>query len=863
MGDVYFAFPQAAYLFLFLIPMIGGMYALHRYRKRKMQLYADAFHLPLLMNPRSILITHFKNACLVMAWILIVLAFMNPKGNIKYAPSAVATEDSTISKRKAHEVVLLVDTSASMGVSDGRNDETRLENAKDIAGELIGRLNGQTISLYAFTSALTRLVPPTYDYLFTRLVIKNLQINEGEIGGTNLKTILSDLKEKIFSQSLAKLYTFIIISDGGDNELEKLQGVARQQRINEIANIFSNAHEIQLRIFTVGTGSTLGGIVPNVTLNGQTVTSKLDADVLKQLALIGRGEYFGANDYDAWNLARQIGDKIDQDSPFDKSSDTRVVIPPSPEEISSDRYYQLPLGLALLLLLIVFVLPDTQGYVRFFMFIIVLIPSLGSCQEDINRVGLKAEAHFGARDFEQAATLYDRLLKGNVPDWQRALILYNLATVHLAQGRSQEALTFYRAISLNAISSPQLVKYLAFNQGILYLLQAKHSDDAEQSLYYLQQSERFLEETKQIECLQKTDCQPSEDLTQALEAVSIQTNQAWRQEREQLAKEGKNMIRFLLVKALEHLIEILNETGRSDLKKEYMAYAVSSANQLSSLWEEAKDQDEAHKEYVAGVALLEAGKLEEAQMQMKKVLGILSQRGEEIDRLFVQFYLILTERHLNQTEMERLISEMKKHSLESPLASAEMSLTQLKNGYQAAARFFFLHSFITFEASISQNEKVTTTPKSILKRSLRNARWALQFNRLIQIEKVNEQQIDILKNAQDTVVSQANDFIPAVVEMERKAEGCQAQPWALAIPLFEKGYEAALMAQRDLERDTTSILLLQEQTITYWQQALQIIENPPQSEGQQQNQETIRSLEEMEAQDKIPAGQSNQELHSW
>lgn len=865
MGDVYFDFPQAAYLFLFLIPMLIGMYALHHYRQRKMKNYTDTSHLPLLMYPRSVFISHLKNACLAGAWILIVIAFMNPKGNIKYAPTSQdVMEESSVPKRKVHDVILFVDTSASMGVNDARNGETRLENAKEISSELVGQLNGQLVSLYAFTSALTRLVPPTFDYLFTRLMIKELQINEGDVGGTDLKTVLQNLKEQVFAQQKAKLYTLVILSDGGDNQLEKEQGDSRQQRQNEISSVFSDAKELNLRIFTIGTGSLAGGVVPNVTVGVQPVTSKLDQSVLQELAQVGRGEYYAANEFNSWNLAHLLAEKIDQDSPYEEQTEKRLVIPPTKEEISSDHYFQIPLGLALLLLLIVVVLPDTQGSLRFLVLLILCLPSVqGMAQEEINNIGLQAEDFYAARDYDQAAGLYERLLKGSLPDWQRALIMYNLGNVRLAQNQWQEALTLYRAIPLNAISSPLLVQYLAFNQGLAYLFLSTAPEDVEQSLYFLQQSNRLLNQTTQIECLQQKDpCVPSERITHALEMVSIQTNQTWKQEREQLAKEGSNIHQVLLVDGLEHVIEHLDEAIQSSFKQQYISYSLLAAKQLIPLWKEVNNQENALKEFETGMALLEKGDLQESLIDLKKALGLISEGQEEIDRLFVHFYLTLTERNLNAEEIENLISGMKNHQIDAPIPFAESSLEQLKGGHLAAARFFLLKSFITFEEAIGKKEEVNT-PILILKRSLRDAKWALQFNRLLQVDKVNEKQVDVLKDAQDTVVDESQSFIPTVLEKQKETQQCQAQPWVQAIPLFEKGYEYALMAQRDLLHDPSSVLVLQEQTITYWKQALNLLERPPSSEGQQRNQETLRSLEEMEAQDKKPTPQPKLELNSW
>ncbi len=77
--------------------------------------------------------------------------------------------------------------------------------------------------MYAFTSELTSLVPPTLDYLFARIMLGELHINEGDVGGTLFAPVLEQLKNKILQDKSAYAHTIILFSDGEDNDVYKNQ----------------------------------------------------------------------------------------------------------------------------------------------------------------------------------------------------------------------------------------------------------------------------------------------------------------------------------------------------------------------------------------------------------------------------------------------------------------------------------------------------------------------------------------------------------------------------------------------------------------------------------------------------------------
>lgn len=362
--DIAFELPHAAYLILLVVPILLGLLTLGRYRRRQQQLYASTTIISHLLVPRSPLFMQAKTVGWIFVWTLTCIALMEPFGNIRY-PSLPSTRSASMTVKPhfiPHEIIFLVDTSASMGVSDGPEAETRLEEAKAIMEDIIRQLKGQTVSLYAFTSELSAVVPPTVDYLFVRLSIKELHINEGDVGGTRFAPVLAALKQQAFPEPLPKRYTVIMLTDGGDTQLEALKGEAREKEKQAILTAIENPQQLHLRLLTVGLGSLKPQPIPNVSSGGKPVLSALEPDILEQLAARERGTFFKAEDFSLWDLSQNIVAQIGKD-PLVEQQDfkgERQVAKVKREDILIDLYYQIPLGLALLFYLLNFILPDVR-----------------------------------------------------------------------------------------------------------------------------------------------------------------------------------------------------------------------------------------------------------------------------------------------------------------------------------------------------------------------------------------------------------------------------------------------------------------------------------------------------------------------
>lgn len=366
-NDLNYHTPQAVYLLMFTLLWVLGYLFLYFYRKHRLEDFAQDDVLQVILVSRSRYNFWMKVGALALAWIFAAIALMGPRGNGRYPydkgiPGASFPPGQEASlKRKAHDVIFLIDASASMEVADTRVGQTRLEYAKEIVDQVISRLKGENVALYAFTSDTTKLSPPTMDYLYVRLMLRHVEINEGDLAGTNVTEAISDMRDEYFSKISSKFKTLIVLTDGGDTDLEDIQGSEREAYIQNILTLLSRAEENHLRVYTIGMGSEQGKVIPDVQYEGKPVVSSLDEDLLKRISDAGRGQYYFANNTTAKDLAEILASKImKEDTGVEEYSVKSPGASGNTEDLLLyDLYFQLPLGAAIFLICFAHFFPES------------------------------------------------------------------------------------------------------------------------------------------------------------------------------------------------------------------------------------------------------------------------------------------------------------------------------------------------------------------------------------------------------------------------------------------------------------------------------------------------------------------------
>ncbi len=156
-----------------------------------------------------------------------------------------------------------------------------------------------------------------------------------------------------------------MLTDGGDTNIDALPLEGRSKAIEALTSLLSDAKEQHLRVFTIGVGSLQGGIVPDVVYAGKQVQSKLEEALLRQIADKGRGSYYASNSYTPITLSEDLIKKMKQDSQYydegqEMAAGSLLQSLVSSSGIVYDLYYQIPLGIALLLLSFVFFWPESR-----------------------------------------------------------------------------------------------------------------------------------------------------------------------------------------------------------------------------------------------------------------------------------------------------------------------------------------------------------------------------------------------------------------------------------------------------------------------------------------------------------------------
>jgi Ca-activated chloride channel family protein len=317
-----------------------------------------------LLIPRSHWNYWLQVTALCLTWFFASVALMQPKGHGRYLDEAnlafskeIPQKTSILVRKKMHEVIFLLDVSSSMSVKDTRTGKSRLDDAKEIVDAVISQLKGESASLFAFTSTATPLVPATMDYIYLRMILRQVQINEGGIAGTDFLKSLSLMHNDVFVKNPKTPKTLIILSDGDDTLLEDLQASQRKNLISSIVDTVKNPN---LQVLSIGLGSKEGENIPDLLFEGREVHSFLNDELLEALSA-NQGRYYEANVYTPLLLSNDLIYQIQKNKFGSEEVDLqKQSIRPSQEPMIYDEYFQIPLGIAILALWTGLSLPEVR-----------------------------------------------------------------------------------------------------------------------------------------------------------------------------------------------------------------------------------------------------------------------------------------------------------------------------------------------------------------------------------------------------------------------------------------------------------------------------------------------------------------------
>lgn len=307
------------------IPFFGLLFylALRRSRER-LETFAELGLQSKILPDRSESRLRFKFWLLMSGILLLVLALAGPLGGMKVEKV----------KREGIDIMIALDVSNSMLAAD--IEPNRLERARMAISSLIDRLKGDRIGLVIFAGNAYTQLPITTDYAAARMFLETVSTDMIQTQGTAIGAAI-EKSASAFDEESKGGKAIIVITDGENHEDDPV-GAA------------SAALSKGIHTYTLGIGSPQGVPIPvysggqvsgyRTDKSGSTVVTRLDEQILMQIADAGGGKYLrGNNTVSALNALYEDIEKMSRNEY--EAKDLRLY----------ENHFQIPLFLGILLLI--------------------------------------------------------------------------------------------------------------------------------------------------------------------------------------------------------------------------------------------------------------------------------------------------------------------------------------------------------------------------------------------------------------------------------------------------------------------------------------------------------------------------------
>ena len=287
-----FANPNALYLYILLVVIVGIYLVASRRRKRELDRYGSSELLAALMPEVSPLRPALKFWLTFVALCFMVLVLARPQFGSKM---------ETI-KRQGIETVIALDISNSMLAEDVA--PSRLEKSKNVVSKLVDSFTDDKIGLIVFAGEAYIQLPITNDFISAKMFLESIDPSLIERQGTNIKAAI-DMATRSFTPREGVGKAIIIITDGENHE-----GGAKEAA--------KAAAEKGMMVFVMGVGSPEGAPIPAGRSNdfrrdkeGNVVITKLGEQMCQEIAAAGNGVYIRIdNTNNAQKLLQKEIDKL-------------------------------------------------------------------------------------------------------------------------------------------------------------------------------------------------------------------------------------------------------------------------------------------------------------------------------------------------------------------------------------------------------------------------------------------------------------------------------------------------------------------------------------------------------------------------
>ena len=266
-----FANPNALFLYLLLLFVVGVyLYASYR-RKSALRKYGDSELLSALMPEVSSHRPQIKFWITFVAMCFMVLLIARPQFGSKV---------ETV-KRHGIETVIALDISNSMLAEDVAPN--RLEKSKNIISRLVDSFEDDKMGLIVFAGDAFIQLPITSDFISAKMFLESINPELITRQGTDIKAAI-DMATRSFTPNEGVGKAIIIITDGENHE-----GGATEAA--------KAAAEKGMSVYVMGVGSPEGSPIPTGRNDfrrdkeGNVIVTKLNEKMCQEIAAAGNGVY--------------------------------------------------------------------------------------------------------------------------------------------------------------------------------------------------------------------------------------------------------------------------------------------------------------------------------------------------------------------------------------------------------------------------------------------------------------------------------------------------------------------------------------------------------------------------------------------
>jgi Ca-activated chloride channel family protein len=267
-----------------LIPMVLLMVYYRNWKSKALDYFGKQLSKHGLITTFSKGRENTKFAILILCITSLIIGISNPQ---------IGTKMEEV-KREGVDLMIALDLSNSMLAEDIKPN--RLERARQAISRLIDKLEGDRIGLIVFAGDAYVQLPITTDYSAAKLFLSTVNTDIIPTQGTAIGKAIS-LSIQSFDMENGQNKAIIIITDGENHEDDAIE----QTKLASEKGVF---------VHTLGMGLSKGGPIPiynkygNNTgyrkdKEGNTIISKLNEQMLQDIASAGKGTYVRANNTQA------------------------------------------------------------------------------------------------------------------------------------------------------------------------------------------------------------------------------------------------------------------------------------------------------------------------------------------------------------------------------------------------------------------------------------------------------------------------------------------------------------------------------------------------------------------------------------